>query len=150
DLEGGADQGLGALDAFVHLDHFGHRRGLGRGGDRGRGGGLVFGFHDVVAGDLLVDLDCHGFASLNGWRAVGVGRIAAQILRVTRQRVGKCPARREAGPGDAAISLDRRLFWRRSCVPSWRSVCCWQWTSWPSWRRPSCWRTLPPSLARPF
>jgi hypothetical protein len=60
DLEGGADEGVGTLHAFVHLDHFGHRRLFGGHGGRDRGGGnLVFGFDHVVAGDLFVDFGCH-------------------------------------------------------------------------------------------
>ena len=65
DLEGGADQRLGALQALVHLDDFSHRRFfrlLDGGGLRG-GHGLVFGFDDLVALDLLFDLDRHGCGS---------------------------------------------------------------------------------------
>ena len=65
DLEGGADQRLGALQALVHLDDFGHRRldRLRNGGGLRGGRGLVFGFDDLVALDLLFDLDRHGCGS---------------------------------------------------------------------------------------
>src|SRR5690606_15777306 len=63
DLVGAAHQHLGALDALVHLDHFGlGQPGLGlvaRDGAAGDGLLLVLGADDGVSGDFLVDLDGH-------------------------------------------------------------------------------------------
>jgi len=76
DLVGGADQRLGTLQALVHLDDFRLGRLLGRGGSGYCGGrGLVLGLDDVVALDLLFDLDRHRDASFFN---VG-GRTALQL-----------------------------------------------------------------------
>jgi len=58
DLEGGADQRFGALQALVHLDDFRHGRLFGLLGS-GLGGGFVFGLDDLVAFDLFFDPDRH-------------------------------------------------------------------------------------------
>src|SRR5690348_13592433 len=89
DLEGGADQGFRPLDTLVHLDHFG-LLGRGRGGllcAAGRIGNLVLGLDHVVAGDLLVDLDCHGIRFF-------AGRAAMAATCDMKNH----PARRDAGP----------------------------------------------------
>lgn len=86
DLEGGADEGLGALHAFVHLDDFrlGRLFGLGRSGGRR---GLVFGLDDVVALDFLIDLERHDVSLCMRWRP-REGRRVTRDLRMRESTRG--------------------------------------------------------------
>lgn len=103
DLVGAADQHVGALDALVHLDDFGHGQlGLGGGAADGLGGHrrgglarLVFRGEHAVALDFLVDLDGHGLGSwmrycveVGGHRRAPVG--ALRRCALAGARPGRC------------------------------------------------------------
>src|SRR5690606_32140592 len=124
DLVGAADQHFGALDALVHLDHFGRGQfGLGLlARDGGAGDGLfpVVGADDGVSGDFLFDLDGHdavpGVLVCGAWCLVRYGEGL------------------KAGPSPQPLSRSRERGFElvtSSLRPCW-------WPSWPGLSLPPC------------